>query len=795
MLFNYLKISLRIITRQKLFSLINIIGLSIGLASFLLISLYLHHELEYDRSFTNADRIYRLAANLHLESGPSVRAVTSPPMAGIIHEEFPEVEKIVRMGRSSRPLSYNEKTFLDIKLFTADSTFFDLFDYPFAQGNRETALTEPNSIVLTPTAARMYFGDENPLGKQMFLSDSITLSVTGVLKENPDHSHLSFDCIYSRTTIVKPYEEAKDNWFSNNFYTYLLLKPPALPDNLESKFPEMLDKHMGADRKETIWYELFLQPLTSIHLHSSLSSEVQANSSINVIYTFGSIAVLILLIAAINFMNLSTAKAIKRANEVGVRKAAGAHRSQLVVQFLGESLLLASISALLALWVVQLSLPAFISLIGKQMELNFNSQIMVGFGFITVVTGLLAGLYPALFLSRFKTAQVLKGGSVSGTGGTLLRKGLVVFQFTISIILIAGTLIIQNQIQFMQSQDLGFQKDQLIVVSVRGSEGTGQYEVIKQKLLQNAEIINVTASSEPLGRSQSVVATLPEGWDESQLTSVTTIMADEDFIPTHQIKLLAGRNFSTANPADEEHAFIVNEAAVKLFGWSDNDSAVGKNLNWGLGKEGKVIGVVNDFHLFSLHRQVEPLVIHILPETYSYLTVRVKPEGTEWQTVLKNMEHEWKALGMKGAFTYFFLDEDFAKQYESDQRLKTFISYFSGLAIVIGCLGLFGLAVYATKQRSKEIGIRKVLGATVSGLVGLLSLDFLKLVLLANLIALPLAWYLLDQWLSNFAYHIEVSWFILFLAGFIALLIAWLTVGFESIKAALQNPVESLHHE
>src|SRR5882672_3171455 len=363
MLLNYFKIAFRVIARQKLFSIINITGLAIGLASFILIASYVKNELSYDGSFTHADRIYRVAANLHLESGPSVRAVTSPPMAGIIHEDFPDVEKVLRIGKSYRSLSYQGKTFFDIKLYTADSTFFDLFDFSFAEGNRETALSQPNAIVLTRQAAKKYFGEENPLGKSMALSDTITLMVTGILKESPEYSHLDFDCIYSRTTIVKPYQEPKDSWFNNNFYTYVLLKPSTSPKDLEAKFPQMLDKHMGADRRKSIWYELYLQPITDIHLRSSLKAEMEANSSMSVIYIFGSIAVFILLIASINFMNLSTAKAVKRANEVGIRKTAGALRSQLVSQFLAESLLLSLVSSCLALVIAQIALPAFNTLL------------------------------------------------------------------------------------------------------------------------------------------------------------------------------------------------------------------------------------------------------------------------------------------------------------------------------------------------------------------------------------------------------------------------------------------------
>lgn len=794
---NYFKIAFRVLLNQKLFSAINIVGLAIGLASCLLISLYLHHELTYDSSFTHSDRIYRLAATLHLESGPSTRAVTSPPMAGIIHNDFPEVEKTLRIGRSERQLSVGDKTFPDINLITADSSFFDLFDFPFAEGDRLTALSQPNSIVLTPKAAHLYFGNENPIGKQMALSDTITLTVTGLLKESTTHSHLEFDCIYSRTTVVKPYQEPKDNWFSNNFYTYILLKPTTSHNELQAKFSTMLDKHMGEDRKQTIWYELFLQPLKDIHLHSALKSEIKPNGAMGIVKTFGAIGLFTLLIASINFMNLSTAKAAKRANEVGIRKVSGAHRLQLIKQFLTESIVLSISSSLIALMFAQLALPAFNQLLNTELSFNLIEEPLLLTSFIgmTFFIGLLAGLYPALFLSKFKPIQVLKGKVVTGRRGVFIRQGLVVLQFTISIILITGTLIIKNQIQFMQTQDLGFKKDQLVVIPIRGSEGTPAYEVIKQKLLQNPGILAVSASGEPLGRAQSNIATLPEGWDENKLTSIATIVGDMDFISTHQIPLAEGRDFSLDFPSDPDHAFIINEAAVKTFGWNDNASAIGKKLDWGLGKEGTVIGVVKDFHYFSLHRQIEPLIIHILPEWFSYLTVRIKPDENNWQGALELLQNEWKTLGMKGEFEYFFLDEDFARQYQADQQLRSFVSYFSALAVFIGCLGLFGLAVYTAEQRTKEIGIRKVLGASVAGLVGLLSKEFLKLVFIAIVLAWPITWYVLNQWLANFAFHTEIGVIVFLISGGIALAIAWFTVGFESVRTALANPIKSLRND
>lgn len=797
MLINYFKIAIRVFTRQKLFSVINTAGLAIGLASALLIALYVRHELNFDRSFSKADRIYRVAATLHLESGPSVRAVTSPPMAGIIRQEIPEVEKVLRIGRSFRPLSVGDKTFLDLNLLTSDSSFFDFFDFPLLAGNPSTALAQPNAVVLTEETARKYFGTADALGKQMALSDTITLTVTGIIGATSEHTHLSFDALYSRTTLVKPHEERTDNWFQNGFYTYVLLNPSASPESVVARFPEMLDKHMGADRKKSIWYELFLQSVTDIHLHSSLRAEMKPNSNMSIIYTFGSIAFFILLVASINFMNLSTAKATKRANEIGIRKAAGALRIQLVGQFLAESLLLVTISAVAAIVLAQTLLPTFNGLIEKRLSLDFlrDPGIVLGLMVVTISVALLAGLYPALVLSRFKPIQVLKGKIVSGPAGSIFRKSLVVLQFSISIVLISGAIIIQDQINFMQNQELGFTKEQLLVVSLRGTEGTSKYEVIKQRLLQNASIQSVSATAEPLGRGQSVIATLPEGWTEDQITSVTTIMCDADFLKTHQIQLAAGRDFVEGSQQDADHGFIVNESAVKMFGWKDNDSAIGKKLDWGLGKEGEVIGVVKDFHYVSLHRQVEPLIIHMDPGSFSYLTVRVAPGKNDWQSTLTSLDRDWKSLGMKGQLEYFFLDEDFARQYAADEQMKNMVTGFSLLAIFIGCLGLYGLAAYSTEQRGKEIGIRRVMGASVPNLVKLLTVDFLKLVVLANLIAWPVAWYLLRQWLSDFAFHIEPGIWVFALSGLIALVIAWLPVGIESMKAATVNPVKSLRND
>lgn len=797
MLRNYFKTAIRVFIRQKLFSLINTVGLAIGLASALLIALFVRYELTFDRQYSKADRLYRVAANLHLESGPSVRAVTSPPMAGIIREECPEVEKAVRIGRSYRPLSYGDKVFPDLHLVTADSTFFELFDFPFVAGDPATALSQPNAVVLTSATARKYFGSQDALGKQMALSDTITLTVTGVIDATTDQSHLDIEAIYSRTTLVKPQDETGSNWFNNNFYTYLLLRERTTADQVEQRFPAMLDKHMGTDRKKGPWYELFLQPVPDIHLHSSLRAEMKPNSSMKVVYTFGSIGFFILLIASINFMNLSTAKAARRANEIGIRKASGARRPQLIGQFLAESCFLVFASAVAAIVIAQVALPAFNVLLGIDLNLDLIADPVIGAGILgmALIVGILSGLYPALILSNFKAVQVLKGKTATGPTGAWLRKGLVVLQFSISIVLISGTLIIQNQIDFMQHQNLGFNKEQLLVVSLRGNEGTNRHEAIKQRLLQYPSIQSVSASAEALGRGQSVIATIPEGWSDDQITSVTTIMTDVDFLKTHQIPLVAGRDFIDGSLQDIQRGFMVNEAAVKLFGWNDPAKAIGKKLNWGLGKEGEVIGVVNDFHFFSLHREVEPLIIHLDPESYSYLTVRITADNNDWQAVLKTLEREWKSLGMKGPFEYFFLDEEFDKQYAADQQMKSFVSYFSLLSIFIGCLGLYGLAAYSTEQRSKEIGIRRVMGASVSGLVRLLSLDFLKLVVLANLIAWPIAWYVLGKWLATFAFHIQPAIGVFALSGLLALVIAWLPVGIESIKAASVNPVKSLRNE
>ena len=754
MIKNYFRITLRTLWRNKGYSAINLFGLAIGMAACLLMLLYVQFEWSYDRFHANADRIYRITETLHLPAEVNQRAHTAPPFAPAFAQEFPEIEKIVRLAKSQRTLAYQQKKLYDINLITADSSLFEIFSFPMVKGNRGTALDQPYSVVLTESTAKRYFGEEEPMGKTMTLSDTMSFVVTGIIRDISLNAHFTFDGVYSRSTMTKLFGEPGDDWFNNNFYTYLLLKPNVSARQLEAKIPALLDKYMGKDRKKGPWYELQLQPITDIHLKSEMNGEAQANSSMAYLYTFASIAVFVLLIACINFMNLSTARSSRRAKEVGVRKVVGAARSQLVRQFLGESLLLSMAAFLVAVFLVELTLPTFNVLMERKLTVDYlHPAWLLSFLGIAVMVGLLAGTYPAFFLSSFQPVEVLKGKFRPLGRDELLRKGLVVFQFAISICLIVGMGIVTQQLNYLRTKKLGFDKEQLIVLPVNEVETASRYEAMKHTLLQNPRVISVSASANPLGRGQSSIATLPEGAGENDITSVNTLIVDQDFLTTHRIALAAGRDFSPKYTTDPNEAFLVNEAAVKLFGWGNAQSAIGKKIDWGLGKKGRVIGVVKDFNYFSLHRKVEPLLMHIYPDWYSFLTVRIRPVGSPGQLsqLLASLEKDWKQLRMKGTFDYFFLDEDFDKQYQADQRLASFFRYFAGLAIFIACLGLFGLAAFTAEQRTKEIGIRKVLGASTTGIVSLLSKDFIKLVLIANVHGLAAGLVgTMDRWLQGY---------------------------------------------
>ncbi|MEO6455867.1 MAG: ABC transporter permease [Ginsengibacter sp.] len=796
MLQNYLKTIWRNLRKNKMHSFINITGLSVGITCCMLIFLYVQYELSYDKFNVNANQVYRLTEVLHLPTANNARALTSPPMAPALKANFPEVLKTVRISFSGEYLSYQNKKIADKKIMYADSALFDVFTFPVVEGDKQRALVNPYSIVLTQSMAKKYFGNTSPLGKIMHLSDTIPVKVTAVVKDVPANAHFSFDCILSRTTINATGNNALETeWFNNGYYTYLLLQKNADYHQLETRFSSFITKQMSDARKSTgLYYDLKLQPLTDIHLRSNLNYEVNPNNDITYIYIFGAAALLILLIACINFINLSTAKSITRAKEIGLRKVIGASRSQLIFQFLSESFSLTIIAAVLSIILIVLILPLFNSFTSESLSLFnlINTNAFVLFASVIIGVGLMAGIYPAFLMSSFSPIKVLKGPAKYEWRDIFLRKGLVVFQFTIAIILITGALLIYQQLQFIQNQKLGLNKDQLLEVSIPPSQ-LNKKDILLQELAKNPNVINGSLTGFSFQQPVNINVTLPEGASANEMSSVSSIFADDNFLKTFQIPLAAGRDFSKSFSTDADQAFIVNESAVKTFNWKNNNAAIGKNIDWGLGKKGKVIGVVKDFNYSSLHDNIKPLIIQISPQSYEFIALRVKPNNLP-QTLV-SLSGTWKTIVADDAFQYSFLDDDFAALYKSEQNLQRVLGLFTALSIFIACLGLFGLAALTIAQRFKEIGIRKVIGASIFSILSLLSKDFLKLVFVSVCIASPVAWMVVNRWLQNFAYHISISWFIFIIVGLSAMLIALITISFQAIKAAVANPVKSLRTE
>ena len=808
---NYLTIAVRNLIRQKGYSLINILGLAIGIACCLLILLYVQDELSYDRYNDNADRIYRLTMDVRLPFMESSTARSMPMMGPNLRDEYPEVVDFVRFKPPflSWMVRYEDNRFNELRFVFADSSIFEVFSLNLVRGNPSTALRDPYTMVINEDTARKYFGDEDPIGKVVNADNWKDFRITGVMENMPENSHIRYDILPSFVSLTDMYGDGFANSpFASEFYTYLLLQEGVSVEALEAKFPDFIAKHYGSfdfikNPREEI--KLRLQPLTDIHLRSNLEQEFTQNNDIATVYTFSIIAVFILIIACINFMNLATARAANRTREIGLRKVLGAYRSQLIRQFLGESIFFALLALVLAVGFVYLSLPAFSALAGKDLALNFSdTDLWIALVGITFLVGVLAGSYPAFMLSAFQPTEVLKGGRQTGARGTLFRKILVVSQFAVSIALIIGTFIVQDQMTFLQNKPLGFKKDQMVILRV--TNGLAQYTAVKNAFLEHPNIEAVTMSNNVPGGIEHIAVPrfplgVPEGVEVNENTDpieTAQLFVGYDFIDTYDIELLEGRNFSREFGTDSFSSVILNQSAAKLFGW---ESAVDKYINAGRDREGnirkrQVIAVVKDFHVRSLHEAIEPLAFTVADSIHQItgaMTIRIRPNNVP--ETMAFIEETWRRIASNWAFHYSFLDEDFARHYHNEEKLRTLSNYFAFLAIFIGCLGLFGLASFTAQKRTKEIGIRKVLGAPVTGLVLLLAREFLKLVLIANVIAWPIIYLVMDRWLSGFAYRIDINWPVFILAGLMALAIALFTVSFQAIKAAWTNPVDTLRYE
>lgn len=792
---NYLKITLRGLSRYKTFSFITISGLAVGIACCSLIFLYVCDELSCDRYHANSREIFRVACE-YRTTGKSVQvAVTPGPLASAINGEFRGLIEAVRFYRESATVSGPGGSFHEERFFFCDPAVFMVFTFPLIQGSPEHALVQPFSLVITEEAATRYFGKENPLGKTLTVNigGEHEYRITGIVKNVPRNSHFRFDFLASLSSLAETQGHIFLDWQRAGFYTYLLLPGNYNnPGELERKFPALLRKYL--DVEDTSRMRFFLQPLTSIHLHSRLESEIEANSDIASIYAFSAIAFFVLLIACINFMNLSTARSLDRSREVAVRRVLGAGRRQLVLQFMGESVIITFIALVFALSFEELVLPVFNTLTGKDMSILYYHNlfflgILIAAAFLV---GLISGIYPAIFLSRFTPAQVFKGVFADRRSGALLRELFVVMQFTLCTVLIISAGIIREQMSYIKHKDLGFQKEHIVVIPLRSRDARQKCEVFKTELLKNPHVIRTAASSNAPGdRDISRYEFKAEGSPPDRLVAMYGIMADYDFIDTFGITLLAGRNFAPDSLSDRERAFLINEAAVRKLGW--DTGSIGRELSQGIPRSGSVIGIMRDFNFLSLHETIEPLVLFMAPNRYQYLCVRILPDALP--ATLDFMRESWQKIFPGGPFEYSLLDESFNSLYRTDERVGRILGYFAMLSVFIACIGLFGLTWFTTGQRTREIGIRKVLGASYKNIILLLTKDSVRLVIAAEVIAWPAAYFIMRSWLGAFAYHTGMNPLTFLAGGGMALAVFLFTISFQTVKAARANPADALHNE
>ncbi len=785
---NYFKTAWRNIIRHKAYSILNISGLAIGMACSIFILLWVQNELSYDRFNTNAKEIYRLTCNAE-----DFKAAVSPAGMGEgLQSEMPEIKSTVRISKpSTELLEAGTKKFEEKNIFYADSNFLQMFSFKLLKGNRNTALQNPDGILITENMAKKYFGDEDAMGKIIRKNNNESLVVTGVLANVPSNSHLQFDFLLPMSSIESTENDLKNkSWGNFNFYTYIQLNKNfnATATNiakLNGRIKEIYKTH-----SPNMKVDFHLQPLSSIHLHSDLQIDLPGQGNIQYVNIFFIVAIFILIVACINFMNLATARSERRAKEVGLRKVVGAGRGQLMAQFLGESLIISFLSLVIAVGIVWLLLPAFNQLADKNLSFNLlNGKLLGMLVSIALLTGILSGIYPALFLSGFKPISVLKGKLITSSGNHLFRNGLVVFQFMVTILLLVGTAVVYRQLNFIKNKNLGFDKSNLLYMHMTGGLWN-QQQALKADLQQN-----------PYTQDFSIISDLPtelttgdinvqwEGKDPKSQVVVPSMDVDENFIKTFQMKMLAGRSFSQSFKGDSSN-YVINETAMHLMGMNINN-AVGKSISFG-GTKGNIIGVVKDFNFKPLQYAIDPLVLR-LNKYGGYVMLRTRPGKTEATiNALGKINHD---LNPAYPFTYSFLDNDLNNLYKGEQKMGNIFNLFAILAIFISCLGLYGLSAFMAEQRTKEIGVRKVLGASVFSIVYLLAGKFTRLIVIAMVIAIPLSWWAINNWLKGFAYRIHIGWVIFLLASSIALLIALLTVSYESIKAAIANPVKSLRTE
>jgi putative ABC transport system permease protein len=809
----FFRLAWRNIVKQRTFSMINIIGLAVGLACFLLIALYVGDELSYDRHHEHAERIYRVDADIIFGGSELRLAVSSDPMGATLKQDYPEVEQYARVYNSqgSKQIKKGDDFFTENAVCYADSTLFDVFTIPALEGNPRTALNEPNTVVISESAARKYFGRTDVIGQTIETDDQAGnngYKVTAVIRDMPRTSHFRFDFLFSMDNL-RNYQFG--NFLSHNFHTYILLRPGTSPQAFEKHFVELTNKYILPQASQMMEIksmdefkaagnklEYHLTPLTDIHLRSDRFPEISTPGNIQYIYIFSAVALFILLLACVNFINLSTANSGNRAKEIGIRKVLGSERGALVRQFLAESLLTAFIASLIAVVLCWLCLSVFNNIAAKELSIRTLLQPLplAGIAVLALVVGMVAGSYPAFYLSGFQPIGALKGRLRLSSSKSYLRNALVVFQFFIAIVLIIGTAVVYKQLGYIQNKNLGFHKDQVLILEGTQALGNNARPFMEALRKMNGVKSATQAGYLPVSNSARSDNTFST---ESTMTSTNSFnmqnwQVDYDYIPTLGMELVEGRNFSREFGSDSS-AIIINETAAKLMGGgkvlgkkiytSDNNLA-------GLNLEKTIVGVVKNFHFESLRENVGPLSMQLGNARWS---MALKVSATDLQPLIKNIERQFRSMAAGKPFSYSFLDQEFDAMYRAEQRAGSLALSFSVIAILIACLGLFGLATYMAQQRVKEIGVRKVLGATVGNIVTMLSTDFVKLVAIASVIAFPVAWYAMDKWLQDFAYRTSIQWWVFVLAAVIGLGIALLTVSYQAIKAALANPVKSLRTE
>lgn len=800
---NYFKVSYRNFVRQRVYSLLNISGLVVGLTCFILIFFFIKDELSYDRFHSKSDRIYRVMEHFESEGVGEHSASLPFPTGPALENDFPEeIEHSVRFFNFQSPTmalanKANERAFNESRIFFADSSLLHVFDFELLEGNRETALDQPNSILITPSMAKKYFGNENPIGKSLEFQGQQNLQITGILEDAPLNAHFQYDFIISFSSLRQWFGGSYPNsWYWNPCWTYVVLDEDVTPKQFATLLPDFVNKYFPDFIREDVRMEL--QPLEDIHLYSALDYEIQANSDVKNIYIFGAIAIFVLIIAGINFINLNTARATNRAKEVGVRKAVGSKKSQLISQFIFESILITFFSVLLSIIIVMLVLPSFNALVEKSIGYDefIKPYFMLGVLGLTLLVGILSGFYPAFVLSSFKAISIFKGGRVQNKGLNF-RRVLVSSQFAISIFLIVATFVALDQFKLLQNKDLGFDQEHVLMVPVIRSPIGGHYEEFRELALKSPYIKSMTGVEEIIGAKHQVENYRFEGMERSKPFPRFELL--HDFTQTMNIEMAAGRDYSREHVSDDSLALVINEAMVKAMGWSSAQEAINKRFYRRGELRGEIIGVVKDYNFVSKHHPIGPIVLDLNtdPRAFNlfikYLAVRIEPQHVEES--MNALQEAWFTVLPDRPFDAFFLDDRLNESYKSEQKLTRITLIFSILAILVACLGLFGLATFSVESRTKEIGIRKVLGIKVSQIFALLSRQFIYLILIAFAISIPVSWLLLDGWLNGFAYRVSLEIWPFVIAGVITFAVAMITILYHVFKAYRINPVRALKHE